>query len=232
MVKMKRNHMTAIGGNGMNREEAKRLLGETGISVICRGLEREKLSEWIEALYEGGIRILEVPLSEIGSFYMIKALQKRWGKHMLIGAGNVLDAGDARDAAEAGASFLAVPYADKRIMKYAGKKKLPVMAGAMTPSEAVAAWNAGADWIRLFPASRLGPGYARELVQMLGHIPLVAAGGIHAGNAADYIRAGCKGVSTGEELFMPETGAAQINPELLSARAAALTAVVRDCRES
>lgn len=206
----------------MSRKEGIQLFEGSKASAIAYGVDRDKAEAYAEALYHGGITTIEVPLNAIGSFYMIRDLKKRFGKKMLIGAGNVLDVKDAKDAEEAGASFLAAPNADKRVMKFAASRDLPFLAGALTPEEIVHAWRAGAAFIRLFPASVFGPGYAGQLHMALGHIPLLAAGGIQEDNAADYLRAGCRGVCIGDARFNQEK--LEVNDyDAITAQAVALT---------
>jgi 2-dehydro-3-deoxyphosphogluconate aldolase/(4S)-4-hydroxy-2-oxoglutarate aldolase len=146
-------------------------------------------------LYEGGIHALEIPLNTVGAYYLIKDLRKQLPKKALIGAGAVLDVADAKAALEAGASFLFAPGTDKKVIQFGREENIPVYAGAVTPTEVIKAWKYGAGGVRLFPAASLGAAYAAEIRNELGHIPLVAAGGIGRAQAADYIRAGCDAVS-------------------------------------
>lgn len=178
----------------MNREEGLKLLDQTGIMTIVRGIDRSAILNVAEALYEGGIRVMEVALNTVGAFYMIKDLNKQFGKKMFIGAGTVLDTNDAKAALEAGAAFFVAPNTDKRVIGYACEENVPVFPGAFTPTEIVRAWKAGATAIKLFPTSSLGIGYVKELMGPLGHIPMLAVGGVHADNAADYLRTGCRGI--------------------------------------
>lgn len=178
----------------MNREESQELFENTRTFAIVRGVERERILKLAEAVYEGGIRMMEVTLNSVGAFYMIKDLQKHFGKKLGIGAGTVLDVKDAKAAAEAGASYFTTPNTDKRVIQFGAEENIPVYAGAMTPTEVVRAWREGAAAVKLFPASSLGAGYVKELLGPLGHIPLIAVGGVSECNAADYLRAGCKGI--------------------------------------
>lgn len=181
----------------MKREEGLELLKETRIIAIIRGVERERILHVAEALWEGGIRVMEVTLNTVGAFYMIKDLQKEFGKKCFIGAGTVLDTQDAKAATEAGASFFVTPNTDKKVIEYAVDEDIPIFPGALTPTEIVRAWKAGATAVKIFPTSSLGATYVNELAGPLGHIPMLAFGGINAGNAADFIRAGCRGIGVG-----------------------------------
>ncbi|MDF2922927.1 MAG: 2-dehydro-3-deoxyphosphogluconate aldolase [Paenibacillaceae bacterium] len=210
----------------MEREEGLKLFGETRIMAMFRNVERDRVIPFAEALYDGGIRMIEVTLNSIGAYYVIKDLQKQLGKRVFIGAGAVCDAKDAKEALEAGASFLVAPYTDKRVVKFGQEERLPVYAGALTPAEVAKAWKSGVTGVSLFPAASLGAAYASELREALPHIPLLAAGGINEGNLAEYLRAGCAGC---------ELDAARINRlelkdrhyDVIRDRAAALSQIVR-----
>jgi 2-dehydro-3-deoxyphosphogluconate aldolase / (4S)-4-hydroxy-2-oxoglutarate aldolase len=212
----------------MDREEGLELFRETRIITIVRGVERDRILPLAEAVYEGGIRMLEVTLNTVGAYYMIKDLRKHFGKKMFIGAGTVLDTSDAKAAAEAGASFFVTPNTDKRVIQYGVDENIPVYPGALTPTEVAKAWKCGATAVKLFPASTCGgPSYVKELMGPLGHIPLLAVGGVNASNAADYIRAGCTGIGVGSSVIhMPDIRDG--NYEGIRNRAAALTAVVQE----
>lgn len=176
-------------------------LFETKIMAVVGDVGREQAQALSQALYEGGIRVIGIPLHSIGAYYRIKELDRQLGKKMLVGACGVLDVKDAKTAKEAGAAFLASPHADKGLMKYAEKERLPIIAGGLTPTEVVQAWRRGAAAVMLFPAAAWGPGYVREVKSVLGHIPLLAAGEIHLNNAADYWQAGCSALAVSQGLF-------------------------------
>lgn len=192
----------------MDKDTGLELLEKTKIIAVVHGIEREQILPLIEALYEGGIRLVQIPLNTLGSFYMLKDAAKQWGRSMFIGAGAVLDAKDAKEAAEAGAGFLATPHVDKRTIEFGLEERLPVWAGGLTPTEIVKAWKTGAEAVRLFPVSPLGAAYAEEIKQSFNHIPLIAGGHIHPGNIAAYLRAGCTGCEIYSNLLggVPEGG--------------------------
>lgn len=179
----------------MERGEGTDLLRKTGIIASLRGMDRDRLALAAQWMYEGGIHAIEVPLNTVGAYYLIKDLRKQLPKKTLIGAGAVLDVADAKAALEAGASFLFSPGIDKKVIQLGLEEKVPVYAGVVTPTEVMKAWKYGSGGVRLFPAASLGPGYAAELKNELGHISLIAAGGIRRAQAAEYIRAGCDAVS-------------------------------------
>lgn len=178
----------------MEREEGADLLKKAGIIASLRGMDRDKLAVAAHWLYEGGILALEVPLNTVGAYYLIRDLRKQLPKKVQIGAGAVLDVADAKAALEAGASFLFTPGIDKKVIQFGRDMKVPVFAGALTPTEVMKAWKYQADGVRLFPAAAIGPAFAAEIKSELGHIPLIAAGGASRAQAAEYIRAGCDAV--------------------------------------
>jgi 2-dehydro-3-deoxyphosphogluconate aldolase/(4S)-4-hydroxy-2-oxoglutarate aldolase len=113
----------------------------------------------------------------------------------------VLDVTSARHAVDAGARFLVTPTTDPEVIGWAARRGVPIFPGAMTPTEIVLAWSSGATAVKLFPASVCGPGYVRDLAGPLGHIPLVAVGGIGAENAAAFLSAGVRAVGVGSWLI-------------------------------
>lgn len=211
----------------MDREEGLELFEQTRTVVIVRGVERDKIIPLAEALYEGGIRMLEVTLNTVGAYYMIKDLHKQLGRKMFLGAGTVLDTSDAKAAAEAGASFFVTPNTDKRVIHFGQEENLPVFPGALTPTEVAKAWKCGATAVKLFPASTFGPGYVKELMGPYSHIPILAVGGVHEGNAADYLRAGCKGIGIGSAVLNRQEIQAG-DYEAVAKRAAKVTGAVRE----
>lgn len=210
----------------MNREKGLELLEATRTIAIVRGVDRADILRLADALWEGGLRVMEVTLNTVGAYYMIKDLRKKFGSRMFIGAGTVLDTKDAKAALEAGASFLVTPHADKRVIGFASDENVPVFPGAMTPTEVVKAWKAGATAVKIFPTASLGIGYVKELMGPLGHIPMLAVGGVNEHNAADYIRAGCRGIGVGSSIVHMES-IRQGRFDAIAERASRLTAAVQ-----
>ena len=148
----------------------------------------------------GGVRAFEITLDSPDALAGIAALTASPGAGsdaLLVGAGTVMTIDEAAAALDAGARFLVMPHTDVRLVAWAAERGVPVFPGAMTPSEIVAAWNAGAAAVKIFPAGRLGPGFVREVRGPLARIPLVPTGGITAENAAAFIVAGAVAVGAG-----------------------------------
>lgn len=176
------------------------------IIAIVRGISGENIFALAEALYKGGISCIEVTFDQRTeetinrTLESLKLLNSRLGDRMCIGAGTVMSAEQVKAAVDAGARYIISPNVDKAVIeetKKAGKVSIP---GAMTPTEVAAAWQYGADIVKLFPAGQLGPGYIKALKAPLAHIPVTAVGGINPGNCADFIKAGAIGVGCGGNL--------------------------------
>jgi 2-dehydro-3-deoxyphosphogluconate aldolase/(4S)-4-hydroxy-2-oxoglutarate aldolase len=175
-------------------------LKETGIIAILRGIPDDRADRTAEALVDGGIRFIEVTMNTEGALEMIRRWTKRLPADVRIGAGTVLDEEMASAAIDAGATFLVTPNADEGTIRRSVASGIPIVAGAMTPTEIAAAWKWGAPAVKVFPAGTLGPGYFRELQGPLSHIPMVATGGIRPDNMAEYRAAGAAAFGLGSAL--------------------------------
>ncbi len=159
--------------------------------AILRGIEPSRLPALVRALAEGGIRAVEVTLNSPGALASIEALCVDAGdRGVAVGAGTVLDRRSAMDAVSAGATFLVAPHVDPPTIGWAVDHGVPILPGAMTPTEILVAWSAGASAVKLFPASVVGPAFVREVRGPLADVPLVPTGGITAATAAAFIGAG------------------------------------------
>ena len=178
---------------------------ETRIVAIVRSDTSDGLLETVRALLVGGVRVVEVTLNTPGA---LEAISAAADEGFLIGAGSVLDAGMARAALAAGAEFLVAPNTDVaaiRAAKDAGKVACP---GALTPTEVVTAWQAGADLVKIFPASCMGPGYIKALRGPLPHVRTMPVGGVNLDNAAAFLEAGACALGVGGSLVDGRTIAA------------------------
>jgi 2-dehydro-3-deoxyphosphogluconate aldolase/(4S)-4-hydroxy-2-oxoglutarate aldolase len=178
-----------------------------------------------EALIAGGIRSLEFTLTTPGAIEAISACRARFGDEAVVGAGTVIDAVEARRCLEAGAQFLVSPGTDLDVIAAARLGGALSMPGALTPTEVIAAWRAGADVVKVFPARQFGPQYIRDLRGPLPQIPLMPTGGVDERNAADYLRAGAVGVAVGGNLIDP-AAVALSDWAAITARALALVEAV------
>ncbi|TVY06703.1 bifunctional 4-hydroxy-2-oxoglutarate aldolase/2-dehydro-3-deoxy-phosphogluconate aldolase [Paenibacillus cremeus] len=184
----------------MNKEQGMKLIEAVRIVAIVRGVEEQHILSLAEALKDGGIPVMEVTLNTEGALGMIEKLQEAYGDTMYIGAGTVLDVEDAKQALDAGASYLVTPNTDEDVIRYAVERGAPIFPGAMTPTEVVKAHKAGATAVKIFPGASLGIGYLKELMGPLNHIPMMAVGGVNEENIAEFMRIGCFGVGIGGSL--------------------------------
>ena len=178
--------------------------------AIVRGMAEEQIVPIAEAIRAGGIAMLEVTFNQAdpGSFAAtaraIGAIRKSFGGAGYAGAGTVLTIQQLEMAAEAGAQYIISPDANPEIIKKTRELGLVSIPGAMTPSECVAAHNAGADFVKLFPLGNLGAGYLKAIRAPLSHIKFLGVGGISEKNAAEYLAAGAVGFGVGGNLVNKE----------------------------
>ena len=170
--------------------------------AIVRVPEAAQLLPVAEALHAGGVEVIEFTLTTPGALEQLRAARAHFGGAVVLGAGTVLDAGLAQQAIEAGAQFIVAPNFDPAVVRLCHRHRynVPVIPGALTPTEIAAAWTAGADFVKVFPASLGGPSYIREVRAPLPHVPLVPTGGVTAENFVEYLKAGAVAVGVGSSL--------------------------------
>jgi 2-dehydro-3-deoxyphosphogluconate aldolase / (4S)-4-hydroxy-2-oxoglutarate aldolase len=200
-------------------------IAEPGVVAIARRLDPAVVASIADALVRGGVGALEITLDGEDALATIRALRDRFDEpELLIGAGTVLDAASAEEAVRAGAQFLVTPSFDERVVRAAVDLRVPILAGAFTPTEIQAAWRSGAAAVKLFPASAVGPAFVKEMAGPFPEIPLVPTGGVTVDWAADFIVAGAAAVGMGGGLV--STG----DPATVEERARLLVASVREAR--
>ena len=171
--------------------------------VIVRGVERENLIPLAEAMYRGGVRLLEITYSADGSVSdeetaaRIKMLSEHFEGRMLIGAGTVLTEKQVELTYKAGGKFIISPDTNVSVIKKTGELGLVSMPGALTPTEIQTAHNAGADFVKLFPVGNFGVGYVKAVRAPLSHIKMLAVGGVDLNNIADFKKVGISGFGIG-----------------------------------
>jgi 2-dehydro-3-deoxyphosphogluconate aldolase/(4S)-4-hydroxy-2-oxoglutarate aldolase len=188
------------GDSYMEREQGLAEIRRTRIIAIVRGVEESDAERLAEALRLGGITVMEITMNTPGAERMIRRLRETFVGKMFIGAGTVTDSEELAKALEAGASFAVTPNTDEEVIRQAADAGIPIFPGAMTPSEIVRAWKAGATAVKLFPSASLGLGYIQELQGPLSHIPMIAVGGVRPDNIAEFLRAGCYAVGVGSSI--------------------------------
>ena len=180
------------------------------IVAIVRGLKPEYLLRLGHALEEGGIGLMEVTYNQRepetwgDTARGIEAVEKEFGQRLLVGAGTVITPEQVRMTYNAGGRYLVTPTTQPEIIRMGKALGMGLFPGALTPTEILTAYNAGADAVKVFPASVLGTAYIKAVRAPLSHIPLMAVGGVNEKNAADFMKAGCVGLGVGGNLVNKE----------------------------
>ena len=188
----------------MKRHEVRTRIEEAGILPSVRVNSRELARFAAETVYSAGIHVVEITMTTPGALDVIDDLAKRY-PDMAVGAGTVLDEETARLCVDAGARFLTSPGFVPEVVAYANTVNVVVLAGALTPTEIIAAWKAGSDLVKIFPTGHIGGvNYVRALKVPLPQIPLIATGGVNQLTAFDFIQAGATAIGLGGELFPKE----------------------------
>lgn len=197
---------------------------QSGVIAVLRGLAPEQAIDAADALYQGGITVLEVTVDAPKALESVEALAQSMKGKALVGAGTVLDPASAAAAIRAGAAFLFAPNLNEEVIKTANRYGRMVIPGVMTPTEMVRAAEAGALAVKLFPANVVGPGFIKQVRAPLPHIPIIPTGGIGPDNAAEYIRAGAIAVGAGGGLLGDDVAAGRF--DRITQRARELVSVV------
>ena len=184
----------------MSRHENLQRVLARGLVAIIRADSSEQLVSVARALYEGGVDIIEVTFTTPGVVEVISAVKKELGKHVLVGAGTVLDPETARTAILAGAEFLVSPSVNLDVIKLALRYDKGIMPGAYTPTEVLTAWEAGADIVKLFPADIGGPAYLKALKGPLPQVRIMPTGGVNLQTLKEFVKAGACAVGLGGQL--------------------------------
>lgn len=188
------------------REAVIRAVEREKIIAIVRGAAPEQCMQVAQALYDGGIRLMEItynqsaPQSFRTTADAIAEVAKAFEGRMLVGAGTVTTPELVVMTARAGGRFTISPDCNEAVIRRTRELDMVSMPGALTPSEVMQAYWAGADFIKLFPASAMGPAYVKSILAPLSHVKLLAVGGINENNVADYLKAGMYGAGIGGNL--------------------------------
>ena len=192
------------------KEEIEKIVLDTKVVAIVRGFAPDICLKLADSYRQGGIRLVEVTFNQKApetwkdTASAIRAIRSEFAGQMRVGAGTVLTEEQLSICEDAGGEYIVTPNVKPALIRSAVERGLVAMPGALTPSEAVDAWEAGASFIKLFPAGSLGPGYVKAIRAPLSHIPFLAVGGVSAANAAEFMRAGCVGVGVGGNLTNKE----------------------------
>ena len=185
----------------MNRSEVIQQIIETGVIPVVRAASADEAMRAIDAIKEGGISVLEITMTVPGAVRVIEEVAARYGSEALVGAGTVLDAETARACILAGAEFIVSPALNLETIALCRRYGKVVMPGALTPTEVLAAWQAGADFVKVFPCDSVGGSkYIKSLKAPLPQIQVVPTGGVTLQTAADFIKAGASALGVGTDL--------------------------------
>ncbi|UOF92579.1 bifunctional 4-hydroxy-2-oxoglutarate aldolase/2-dehydro-3-deoxy-phosphogluconate aldolase [Fodinisporobacter ferrooxydans] len=207
-------------------------LYDFGIVAIVRGARAKDVLPIAKALQKGGIQAIEITLNSPNALAVIEQVKAELGDDMLVGAGTVLDSESARAAIAAGATFIISPTLDVgtiEITKRYGAISIP---GAFTPTEILTGFQRGADIMKVFPATSLGPSYIKDIHGPLPQIPLMPTGGIGLGNIASYIQAGAVAVGVGSSLVNAKETVNESYLRQLTEKAQQMAAEVRRARNA
>jgi 2-dehydro-3-deoxyphosphogluconate aldolase/(4S)-4-hydroxy-2-oxoglutarate aldolase len=188
----------------MKRDDVRATIEKIGILPSVRVSSRDLASFAAETVYTSGIPIIEITMTTPGALEVINNLANLHAD-LAVGAGTVLDEETARQCIDAGARFLTSPGFVPEVVAFAKSKNVVVLPGALTPTEVIAAWKAGSDFVKIFPAANVGGvQYVRALKVPLPQIPLIATGGVNQLTASDFILAGATAIGVGGELLPKE----------------------------
>ncbi len=203
----------------------------SGVIAVIRADDATQAVDLCKALAEGGVCGCEVAMTTPKALRAIEEANDALADAADVGVGSVLDGETARAAIDAGASFVFSPVLDHRTVEMAHRYSRPVVPGALTPNEVHAAWSAGADLVKIFPASHFGPAYMKELHGPMPQVKLTPTGGVDLDNAGDWIRAGAAVLGVGTALVKREW-ARSGDWSALRERAEAFTRAVAEAREA
>ena len=190
----------------MTKQQIVSSMLEIGIVPIIRVNSAEAAIQSIEAVYEGGIRSAEITMTTPGAIRALEKLADAFGDKMILGAGTVLDPETARATILAGARFLVTPALKVATIEMARRYSTVICPGALTPTEILTAWEAGADFVKVFPCSNVGGAkYIKAVKAPLPQVEMIPTGGVNLDTIGDFLKAGASAVAVGSELIDNET---------------------------
>lgn len=190
----------------MTKQQILSFILDVGIVPVVRTPSAESAIKSIEALYRGGIRAAEITMTVPGAVKALEKVADQFGDKLVLGAGTVLDPETARICMLAGAEFFVTPSLKLATIEMARRYSKPIMPGALTPTEVLTAWEAGADMVKVFPCGNMGGAkYIKALKGPLPQVEMIPTGGVNLETAADFLRAGASAVAVGGELIDAKT---------------------------
>lgn len=187
-----------------NKSFSRELFQKAPIVGIVRNLTLEEVKAIIPVFRESGLTTIEITMNTPGADDIIRYIIENDHHGLNIGAGTVCTKEDLNLALDAGAQFIVTPVINKKVIKYCVKKDIPIFPGAFTPTEIYGAWTLGAEMVKIYPATSLGPGYIKDLKAPLDKLKLLPTGGVNLENMNSFLKAGADGLGIGSQLFDPE----------------------------
>lgn len=209
----------------MNKAETLQKIRELGLLAVIRGPSKELTLEMVAALVAGGVTGIEITYTTPNAAEVVAALAQRFGDEIVLGMGTLIQPAQAAEAAQAGAQFLVSPHTEPALAQAMVATGLPVMMGALTPSEVMASVQLGSDVVKLFPGSLGGPAYMKALKGPFPNIPMMPTGGVDIDNIADWFAAGAVAVGAGSQLCPKSLAAAGKFDEITAIARSFVTAV-------
>ena len=214
----------------MNKADILEKVKELGLLAVIRGPSPELTVKMVEALVAGGVLGIEITYSTPNAEEVVRTLCGKFGDSIILGMGTLTKPEQALSAKEAGANFLVSPICEPNLVKEMVSIGLLTMAGALTPTEVLQAYNLGADVIKIFPGSLGGPAYIKALKGPFPYIPMMPTGGVSAGNVREWFATGVVAVGAGSELCPPQLAKEGKFDEIIK-RAAEFVQTVKSARE-
>jgi 2-dehydro-3-deoxyphosphogluconate aldolase/(4S)-4-hydroxy-2-oxoglutarate aldolase len=210
----------------VNKDEAFDVILSTKVIAVIRMADTEKLAKVIRAVQEGGVKAIEITMTTPDAVNVIHTISKKKSKDILLGAGSVLDPETAALVIHSGADFVVSPVTNPEMIKLCHRYGKLVAPGAFTPTEIISAWEMGADIVKIFPATSVGPKYFRDIKGPLPQVRLMPTGGVNLDNARDFIKNGacCVGIGTA---LLDKKAIAENNWDVLTQKAESLIKSVK-----
>jgi 2-dehydro-3-deoxyphosphogluconate aldolase/(4S)-4-hydroxy-2-oxoglutarate aldolase len=214
----------------MDKQKVRDLIVEIGVVPVVRASSAREARMAADAVCQGGIPIAEITMTVPGAVEVIRELTKSSPGDVLVGAGTVLNVAAAKQCLDAGAEFLVSPGLNLEVIQLAAKEGKLMMAGALTPTEVITAWEAGSDFVKVFPCGQVGGAtYIKALKGPLPQVPLVPTGGVNLNTAAEFVEAGAAALGVGGEL-VPAGALRSGKPEIIVENARKFLAIVKEAR--
>lgn len=211
----------------MTRSETVSYICSTGVVAVIRMTDEQRLTKVVEAIAAGGVKCIEITMTVPGAVELIGRLVREMPPDIVVGAGTVTDAETAKAVIDAGATFVVGPILNLEVIRTCKSADVACMPGCYSPTEILAGWNAGADIIKVFPATSLGPKFLKDIAGPFPHIKLMPTGGVSIENVGEWVAAGAVAVGIGSDL-LDKKAIQEGRYDVLTTRAALLTRNFRE----